>query len=153
MAKYPKQLPGPELEKRLQALVDRGLKFGHCSNAFRAMSPAEKAYVDAAQEYQRDGELEVDGEAVVSMGADNGAYVMAWRWVADKDIWDGPTDSDGEPCRFINKYKCDDGHDLVEWEDQWSCACDDECPECGSPIEASSSIELDITGKPITEDA
>ena len=43
-----------------------------------------------------------------------------------------PTDTDGEPCRFTNHYRCDDCN--VEWSDQWSCACDDECPECGADI-------------------
>lgn len=23
-----------------------------------------------------------------------------------------------------------------EWQDQWSCACDDECPNCGTTCEA-----------------
>jgi hypothetical protein len=43
-----------------------------------------------------------------------------------------PTDTDGEPCRFTNHYRCDACE--VEWSDQWSCACDDECPECGADI-------------------
>ena len=31
---------------------------------------------------------------------------------------------------FRNFYECDDcGH---EWEDIWSCQCDDDCPECGA---------------------
>jgi hypothetical protein len=29
----------------------------------------------------RDGELEIDDNAVVSHGEDNGAYVQAWVWV------------------------------------------------------------------------
>ena len=49
------------------------------------------------------------------------------------DEWDGPTDSDGEPCRYINHYHCEECD--VSWTDQWSCACDDECPECGHAIE------------------
>lgn len=31
----------------------------------------------------RDGEIEIDDDAVVSTGADAGAYVAAWVWVAD----------------------------------------------------------------------
>jgi hypothetical protein len=30
----------------------------------------------------REGELEIDESAVVSWGADNGAYVQAWLWVS-----------------------------------------------------------------------
>ena len=31
---------------------------------------------------------------------------------------------------FRNYYRCERcGH---EWEDEWSCMCDDDCPECGA---------------------
>ena len=38
---------------------------------------------------------------------------------------------DTEPeRRFRNLYRCGDcGH---EWQDEWSCTCDDDCPDCGS---------------------
>ena len=43
---------------------------------------ASAEYLKAAQEiYGRDGELEFDDDAVVSMGCDAGAYVAGWRWV------------------------------------------------------------------------
>ena len=32
----------------------------------------------------------------------------------------------------------------AEWQSQWSCACDDECPECGATNEAHDH-ELDGT--------
>lgn len=42
---------------------------------------------DAAIEaYARDGEIEVDADAVVSESDDNGAYVMAWLWVGDDPL-------------------------------------------------------------------
>ncbi len=31
---------------------------------------------------------------------------------------------------FLNHYHCDDCG--ADWEDEWSCCCDDDCPECGS---------------------
>jgi hypothetical protein len=31
---------------------------------------------------------------------------------------------------FRNHYHCDDCG--AQWEDEWSCCCDDECPRCGS---------------------
>ena len=31
---------------------------------------------------------------------------------------------------FRNRYSCDRCE--FEWEDEWSCMCDDECPECGA---------------------
>jgi hypothetical protein len=35
---------------------------------------------------------------------------------------------------FINYYRHDDCsvEPGVEWEDEWSCACNDECPACGT---------------------
>ena len=32
--------------------------------------------------YHREGEIEIDFNAVVSEGNDNGAYVQAWVWVS-----------------------------------------------------------------------
>lgn len=32
--------------------------------------------------------------------------------------------------RWLNHYTCERcGHD---WEDEWSCQCDDDCPACGA---------------------
>jgi rubrerythrin len=38
---------------------------------------------------------------------------------------------DGEDeRRFLNYYRCEEcSH---EWTDEWSCQCDDTCPECGA---------------------
>lgn len=51
-----------------------------------------------------------------------------------------PKDSSGFPCHLENHYHCD-GCD-ESWTDQWSCACDDECPSCGTPISPEDSISL-----------
>lgn len=44
---------------------------------------------------------------------------------------------------YSNRYVCPECHAL--WEDEWSCGCDDECPECEcrhvSPVE---SIDLTV---------
>jgi len=45
----------------------------------------------AGRTLHRDGELEFDDGAVVSRGADNGAYVQCWAWVEDD-----PEDEDDE---------------------------------------------------------
>ena len=29
---------------------------------------------------------------------------------------------------YLNRYECVECN--VAWEDEWSCCCDDECPEC-----------------------
>ncbi|UGY23795.1 MULTISPECIES: hypothetical protein [Bradyrhizobium] len=47
---------------------------------------------------------------------------------------------EGEPhCQpaFLNSYHCDACD--VSWEDQHSCGCDDECPECGTAISPETS--------------
>lgn len=31
---------------------------------------------------------------------------------------------------YYNKYRCDRCHYI--WTDEWSCACDDDCPRCGA---------------------
>ena len=38
---------------------------------------------------------------------------------------------------YLNYYCCSDCE--IEWDDEWSCQCDDECPGCGksySPYES-----------------
>lgn len=140
-------LTSAERAAAFRTLIANGLTFGDCINAFPPTTNAERAYVAAAQSEGRDGDLEIDSNAVVSLGDDPGAYVMAWVWVDDSSIWSGPTDSDGEPCRFINHYTCDACNET--WQDQWSCACDDACPTCGHDYTPTHSIELDITGEPI----
>ena len=37
--------------------------------------------------------------------------------------------SETEPL-FLNHYTCD--RCGYEWQDEWSCACDDDCPSCGA---------------------
>jgi len=77
-----------------------------------------------------------------------------WMDVSDNDAlvdratWTGMTDSDGEPCRFLNHYRCEDCVDpetgaFVEWEDQWSCQCDDECPSCGNDFSPYKSEDVE----------
>ena len=47
----------------------------------------DEAYRAAAtQQWHREGEIEIDSNAVVSKGDDPGAYVAAWVWVADSAI-------------------------------------------------------------------
>ena len=45
---------------------------------------------------------------------------------------------------YRNFYHCTDCG--TSWEDEWSCCCDDECPECGSrnwsPYESEDLTEI-----------
>ncbi len=43
--------------------------------------PRLQAYRDAAA--VREGDMECDQDAAVSLGEDPGAYVMTWKWVSD----------------------------------------------------------------------
>jgi hypothetical protein len=38
---------------------------------------------------------------------------------------------------FINHYHCPDCG--INWADEWSCTCNDECPCCGHEIEPYES--------------
>jgi ATP-dependent protease HslVU (ClpYQ) peptidase subunit len=48
-------------------------------------NPVLRAYRRRAKKLYKEGELEIDDDAVVSHGDDHGAYVMAWVWVEDED--------------------------------------------------------------------
>ena len=45
---------------------------------------------------------------------------------------------------FRNYYECD--LCFTEWTDEWSCGCDDECPNCGArdmaPCESQNLTEV-----------
>lgn len=49
------------------------------NSRIRQLARAEWA---PAARYSGDGQLEIDKEALVSEGSDNGAYVQAWVWVS-----------------------------------------------------------------------
>jgi len=46
-------------------------------------SPRDQKILDLARQNEnlRDGELELDDNAIISEGEDNGAYVQVWMWV------------------------------------------------------------------------
>ena len=48
-------------------------------------------------------------------------------------------DEDGQTW-LLNKYECVECGE--EWDDEWSCACDDECPECGTIMTPYDSEDL-----------
>jgi hypothetical protein len=45
---------------------------------------------------------------------------------------------------YRNQYHCGDCG--ADWEDEWSCCCDDECPNCGSsdwsPMDSEDLTEV-----------
>src|SRR5690242_16070565 len=46
---------------------------------------------------------------------------------------------------FINYYRCPGNlehrtqHEPLEWSDEWSCQCNDKCPQCNAEIEPYES--------------
>jgi hypothetical protein len=48
--------------------------------------PSNDQYREAANGHARDGECEIDDDAIVSRSDDNGAYVQAWIWIPNDDI-------------------------------------------------------------------
>lgn len=66
---------------------------------FMAPDSKDQRYRDAAENlnFVRDGECEIDSNAVVSKGGDPGAYVMAWVWVYDDDAGIEPEEDADAP--------------------------------------------------------
>lgn len=63
---------------------------------FEATSQERDIYILATR-LAREGEIEFDGDAAISMGSDNGAYVSGWNWVK----FDGtPFDRESSPIHF-----------------------------------------------------
>lgn len=60
--------------------------------------------------------------------------------------WSVATDSDGNPCYWHNYYYCEECK--IEWDNYWSCQCDDYCPECDVSYTPCDSV---WTGPPEEE--
>jgi hypothetical protein len=43
---------------------------------------------------------------------------------------------------YLNNYRCDECD--VDWEDEWSCMCNDRCPTCDYEIEPYDSDDLSL---------
>jgi hypothetical protein len=41
---------------------------------------------------------------------------------------------------YLNQYEC--GRCSYYWEDEWSCTCDDRCPECNLTNSPEESIDM-----------
>ena len=78
--------------------------------------------LDRARAIYGSDEVEFDEGAFTSRCAEeNGLWVSAWVWMKLPE----PAYGKG----VLNEYTCPAcGH---EWEDEWDCACNDDCPACG----------------------
>lgn len=133
----------------LQEAKKLGLSFSDCVAEFGVDRDSDPYAHAAHAAYHTDGEIEIDDTTVLS-DSEKGNYVLAWCWIGKNEYPNG-TDSDDEPCRFHNHYRCP--NDGTTWDDWWSCACNDKCPECDAEIEPHESIEHDMNGNPMTEEA
>jgi hypothetical protein len=121
----------------IKALNHTGLDFSAIVPMF-AIRAQHDPYVKAAREKQEEGEIEVDDPAIVSRGDDDGAYVMGWMWVSNREAGFGDITGEVEEPKFRNHYR----HCGQEWEDVWSCECNDRCPVCNKEIEPYASDDL-----------
>lgn len=64
---------------------------------------------------------------------------MAWPPTSD----DNQRAFEEDKAWFENHYRCDCGQ---EWDDQWSCTCDDDCPSCGATCSPRNSAEIPFDG-------
>jgi hypothetical protein len=61
------------------SLTDQGL----CADCFQKVEGRRAGIIELARnEHQKDGEVEIDDDARLSEGTDNGCYVQAWVWVS-----------------------------------------------------------------------
>lgn len=67
------------------AAAVRQLAKAHKRATAKRTKEEEKYFYLAEEEYEQDGDLEFDEDAVVSVSEDgNGAYVQAWKWIERK---------------------------------------------------------------------
>lgn len=122
---------------------------------------ATPAQVEAAREEWADDELEIDDEAMLSPAADgSGTWISAWVWMqgtpgacgkcGDSLNEEGKcTTAECENCTWMTNFYRHDTCEVdpgVEWEDQWVCGCDDECPACGVSISPYKSEDVEKPG-------
>lgn len=53
---------------------------------------------------------------------------------------------DLSPPMFVNHYRCP--VDGTEWDDEWTCTCNDHCPTCNAEIEPYASDDLSPDAPP-----
>jgi hypothetical protein len=77
------------------------------------------AIMKLAEEFEKEGELELDANAKISEGDDNGAYVQMWRWVefGNTELCKG--EGSGQEGQDVGDHKdCDDGCPVIDALDQ-----------------------------------
>ena len=89
------------------------------------------------RDYDTDG---VD-EAVLTTDEEGDEYQeMIFEAETEKVVVELDPIEPDEPIKYINYYRCPDCNE--EWQDEWSCTCDDECPTCGIPYTPYKSEDI-----------
>lgn len=70
--------------EELLATLSEAVKATRMERRTQNSAKCEAYRAAAAAQYGSDGEVEIDSNAIVSLGADPGAYVQAWVWVYDE---------------------------------------------------------------------
>jgi hypothetical protein len=85
----PRNISPAVMARHLCNALIKELTFASYQKAWVAANSTDddRRYIEAAQRLtiSKEGELEVDDDAIVSKGCDEGAYVQAWLWVPDKE--------------------------------------------------------------------
>jgi len=69
-------------EHDVELLEAAGVPESIAETSDRSESERKEIIALARKEHQRDGECEIDSDAKLSEGGDNGTYVQAWVWVS-----------------------------------------------------------------------
>lgn len=77
-----------QLGRDVLAIVLKEFRPDLCDE-FQGSAEAEHYRQQATEQWAKDGEIEIDQNAVVSKGDDPGAYVQAWVWVYDDETEEG----------------------------------------------------------------
>lgn len=117
-------------DRMTRLLIRAGLSLSGFLDLYREEKPPterqQRLMAKACDLYHRDGELEIDENAICSDGVDAGGYVLCWRWV-DEDEPDEEPDEEG-PARNAYRKVSVNPRGYVELE----------CVEFHGPEEATS---------------
>jgi len=90
----------------------------------------------AREQYQKEGLIEVDDNATVSMGAEEGAYVQAWVFVYDRSDETEEEPGPEDDHDWFMSYWHPDGGTGEGGHHNSEHGCHELCPACKEEVEA-----------------
>lgn len=92
--------------------------------------------LEAVKKFFRDTALHTEPRIMRDTNGEGVDFVLNENGVCpDRDC----ADSFENAYWYRNHYKCPCG---CEWDDEWSCMCNDRCPDCNAEIEPYESEEI-----------